>query len=203
MDKKTIAKLLKAPLMIMLVIAWAISFFTLGSEGSDLASFIVYTVVLLLYFIGALISRENKETEESETYWELKMLKYKIAFFLLFIFSLFGFFFILVYVHELSHKYDFRKISEGGYICLLALPEDSSNILSLFKIGGYYSFSHDVSENDEVYTLIKRYTELKAYTTSVIILIVYIVVIIINVQAEYGRNRILQFRNGENKIQSA
>ena len=61
MDKKTIAKLLKAPLMIMLVIAWAISFFTLGSEGSDLASFIVYTVVLLLYFFQ--IAHLHKETK--------------------------------------------------------------------------------------------------------------------------------------------
>lgn len=97
-----------------------------------------------------------------------------IAQIIIFIFSLFGLVIFTSTIHELSHKQDLKEIAEDDSICILNWPLNAS-IKSFYNAPiGYYKHYVNSTNLDE-YDKIKKYTEFKAYTTTIIIIITYFV----------------------------
>ena len=83
--------------------------------------------------------------------------------------SFFGMLYAATILHELSHKEDFKPINPTDEeICVATL---NSNDM------GWYSFSYENS-NTEKKEQIKKYTELKAYSISALIFILFLMSIL-------------------------
>lgn len=86
-----------------------------------------------------------------------------IVFFILFLFSLFGMFIGGNIVHELSHKNDFKNIAYDDEVCVLEFGSDAV---------ASYSF---YSNNDTEFDRISKHTEIKAYSMSSLVYLIYFI----------------------------
>lgn len=93
------------------------------------------------------------------------------------IFSIFGFIFISTLVHEYSHYLDYKEIESynKGAICLYGFETDQqSSLKTIMNIKGHHHFFYSLEDREEVYK-INEYTEKKAYSLSIFILIIYLI----------------------------
>ena len=94
------------------------------------------------------------------------------AFIILVAFAFLGAIVAGIIFHEYSHAYDFKGLVQNEKICGLVLPAKLSDITS--GEGGYYSFSVDKdSSNSEKIQNIDKYTELKAYSVTILVLSIF------------------------------
>ncbi|MFA5993110.1 MAG: hypothetical protein WC796_05380 [Candidatus Pacearchaeota archaeon] len=95
----------------------------------------------------------------------------KIAFVILVLFSIVGVFVSSTALHEYSHYRDFKGIAQEGQICALSIPTNLTLSTLTTTKAGYYQFK--ISPQDEqAYTDISKYTEIKAYSIDAIMMIV-------------------------------
>lgn len=100
-----------------------------------------------------------------------KMLE-KMAFIIIIAFGLFGAFVLSVVLHEYSHVSDFNGIAENGQVCGLVLPQNASYLLN--ADAGYYSFSYEKNNTAQVQS-IEKYTEYKAYSIALLVLMIFFI----------------------------
>lgn len=86
-----------------------------------------------------------------------------IVFFVLFLFSLFGMFIGGNIVHELSHKHDFSSIAYDDEVCILEYGGES--------VASYSFYQNNQTEYDKI----SKHTEIKAYSMSSIVYLIYFV----------------------------
>lgn len=116
----------------------------------------------------------------------------KTIFFIVFIFfSLFGSITFTFLIHELSHYNDFKEISEDGEICFLAFPEKLTIKQFFSSRAGWYKFDliNSDAETLDSYKKTKKYTEIKAYAISGLILFIYIISLISTIKRTNGTGR--------------
>lgn len=90
-------------------------------------------------------------------------LKFVIPLIMMFFFSFFGMVIGGNLLHELSHKYDFRKIAYDDTICLLEFGGD--------EIASYRFYVDDYTEFDRI----EKHTELRAYSISGVYYLIYLI----------------------------
>jgi len=97
----------------------------------------------------------------------------RISFFIFFLFAIVGLILSGNLLHEWSHKQDFEKVAIDGYICMLEIP-DNVSIKHLFmsRMASYH-WTYLVEDQEEV-EKIKSYTEKKAYTLEIILILIFI-----------------------------
>lgn len=87
-----------------------------------------------------------------------------ISFIIIFLFSFFGMIMATNLTHELSHKQDFKEIASNESVCLL-----------MFEDGAIASYNSNYNKDDvSEYERISKYTEIKAYSTTAVIFIIYL-----------------------------
>jgi len=97
---------------------------------------------------------------------------YKIAFVIIFLFSLVGMIVMSIALHELTHRWDFRELRADGKIfdeemCLLGYGKHNGQTYA-----GYYLPHYYPKYENEIDKIIK-YTEIKAYAVTLTIMIIY------------------------------
>lgn len=94
------------------------------------------------------------------------MEKIKLGKIILVLFSFFGIFILQIVIHENFHKFDFKNIEKiSDETCYLNFNDDAL---------GYYQFYPNGTSQYEEIEEIKKYTELKAYSLSTIVIIFYV-----------------------------
>lgn len=82
--------------------------------------------------------------------------------------------------HEYSHKLDLKDYVYQGEICYLSFPENIT-FNNLFNDAiGYYSYYENESYSEEI-KQVKKYTEIKAYSITFGIIIIFLVCVIIEI----------------------
>lgn len=95
------------------------------------------------------------------------MRKATIPYYIILIFACIGVGYLCSIVHELSHRQDYKDIALESDICLLNMD---------FKANHHFTYN---KEDTAAVKEIKKYTEIKAYLTSVIITAFFIMVLVI------------------------
>jgi len=107
----------------------------------------------------------------------MKLIK-KIAFVIMCIFSLVGLLVGGTLIHELIHKSDFKEIKKTNErMCILTFPNET----------GFYEFSFDKKQIPQ-YNKIMEYTELKAYSIELMIIIIFIISFFIALDEVWKQN---------------
>ncbi|MFH1425504.1 MAG: hypothetical protein ABIG28_02120 [archaeon] len=101
----------------------------------------------------------------------------QLCFFVLIVFAFVGSLVAGTVIHEYSHAYDFRNVSQDEEICGLVLPNSSEDLLNMSGALGYFNFSYN-SEDKEIVNEINKYTETKAYTLTMLPILLVCVSII-------------------------
>jgi hypothetical protein len=95
------------------------------------------------------------------------------AFVILVIFGFFGAFILGIVLHEYSHANDFKDVAQNAEICGLVLPNNMGDLIT--GEGGYYQFSvPNSTENAQKVQEIKKYSELKAYSITFLVLLFFV-----------------------------
>jgi len=93
---------------------------------------------------------------------------YNISFIIIIAFALVGMFVLAIGLHELSHMQDYSKLKKQGFIendklCLLCLDKETA---------GYYKFNYPIEAEEEV-KRIRKYTEIRAYSVTAIVMLLF------------------------------
>lgn len=104
----------------------------------------------------------------------------KISFAILVLFGVLGALFLATVLHEFFHYSDLGDTVNPEEICLFNLDlTEKTPLDSLFKtISGHYAFTLNQNKTDE-YLEIQKTTETKAYTISILIMLLFFVCYII------------------------
>lgn len=83
------------------------------------------------------------------------------------------------FFHEWYHRADFAGLVKDGEMAIFIIPDNSSikDVFSTWAIGTY-SYSYDLNNSQEV-ERIGKYTEYKAYSITLLIVIMFIVIEIV------------------------
>jgi hypothetical protein len=100
----------------------------------------------------------------------------KFALTIVITFSIIGFFVTATALHEISHYYDFKDISQESEICALNIPTEIPNLKEFNT--GYYKFT-PTPNSQEIYKQKMKYTELKSYSLEFILLFIMVLCIFI------------------------
>lgn len=107
-----------------------------------------------------------------------KITKY-VSIFILTGFMISGLFFIGNLLHELSHKNDLKNYINEGYLCVLGIDQ-----LNLWESGGMYTYSYNISNEREI-EKISRYTEIKAYSINILLIILITIATLIYLEDKW------------------
>jgi len=102
-----------------------------------------------------------------------------VCFLIIVFFALIGAAVFAITIHEMSHWQDYHEYVDEDGICILNMPTDWSGIWS--GPAGYYHFTYSYaneSEKDKVKD-IKLYTEPKAYTWTVVVMLIFLVMMLV------------------------
>jgi hypothetical protein len=103
----------------------------------------------------------------------------KISFGIIIILAFIGIVFVSGLFHEFTHYFDIHKYTnEGDYICAFAITTNFSTILQ--NPIAYYEYSLNMTKdkgNLTLYENTEKYTELKAYSIQLIIVIMFLLCI--------------------------
>ena len=94
---------------------------------------------------------------------------YYISFSIFFLFALIGMLGLNTILHEYSHKRDFQSVEPYDETITINIPLSFSEF---YKTNGEYSFYYDLNNSEEVED-ISKFTELKAYSLSGVIVIFF------------------------------
>lgn len=95
------------------------------------------------------------------------------AFALFAMFGLAGAVLTSIVFHEYTHAYDFKEVAQNDEICGLVLPKSADDVLN--SEGGYYKFGYKNNpETIEKVENIQKYTELKAYSITFFVLLLFV-----------------------------
>lgn len=97
-----------------------------------------------------------------------------VSFYVLIIFAFIGMVSLSTIAHEYSHNLDYTKLALSQSVCLLPMP-----IIEWNDAIGEYRFTYNQSDT-EIKEEIDKYTEIKAYSVSIIIAALFTVVFIIS-----------------------
>lgn len=91
----------------------------------------------------------------------------KVSIIVLMCFSLLGFLVTNIIIHENIHRFDAREVEKRDeHICYLSFNEES----------GFYAYEYDGNDfaNSQKADKAEKYTEYRAYTSSIILIFIYI-----------------------------
>ncbi|MDP3881887.1 MAG: hypothetical protein Q8Q31_03335 [Nanoarchaeota archaeon] len=113
-----------------------------------------------------------------------------MSFLIVIFFGLFGAIAFGVVLHEYSHALDFSKVASNSQICALSLPTEPSQIIHNGL--AYYSFEVEEGSREEAEARkIGQYTEFKAYSITIAVLILFVIcleVVFRGVKGAFTRN---------------
>lgn len=100
-----------------------------------------------------------------------------IAFKLVMMFAIIGACMSAIAIHELIHKYDYQKVNFEKIdeeICIMNFPTTFGELFNTKSSAGYYHYSYYQSnmtnQTREEYKEVEKYSEVKAYTLTILIL---------------------------------
>jgi len=106
-------------------------------------------------------------------YGKAKKFFEKIALIVVILFGFIGAIITGIVIHEYSHAMDFREVAANSEVCGLVLPTSVKDIMS--TKAGYFSFEFNATDDNQKVLQIGKYTEIKAYTFSFLVLLIFII----------------------------
>ena len=87
------------------------------------------------------------------------------------IFSVLGLVLSVGFIHEFSHRNDFKNLATDGYSCIFYFPINMT-YTDMLMLKGIHHFDY-ANASDAQVTDIEKNTELKAYGINIVVIIIY------------------------------